>query len=104
MPSKDNNAYYKRKYGITLADYNQMFSDQGGACAICNTHQCATGRALAVDHDHQTGKVRGLLCQACNTAIGKLKDDPELIKKAAEYVASHATRLQGISPGSVAST
>ena len=99
---RDN--YYKRKYGITLDDYNRMFAEQEGRCAICKTHQCATGRVLAVDHDHVTGKVRGLLCQACNTAIGKLNDDPELIHKAAEYVASHATGLQGLSPGSVAST
>jgi hypothetical protein len=104
MPSKDNNAYYKRKYGITLEDYNRMFEEQGGRCAICGTHQCATGRALAVDHDHKTGKVRGLLCQACNTAIGKLNDDPELIHKAADYVATHATGLQSVSAGSVAPT
>ena len=99
---RDN--YYKRKYGITLEDYNRMFAEQKGRCAICETHQCDTGRAFAVDHDHKTGKVRGLLCQACNTAIGKLQDDPKLIQRAAEYVASHATGLQSVSPSSVAPT
>ncbi len=73
-------------YGITLDDYNKMFAEQEGKCSICGTHQCATGRALAVDHDHETGKVRGLLCSNCNTALGKFNDDVELLKKAIDYL------------------
>jgi len=73
-------------YGITLDDYNKMFAEQEGKCSICGTHVCSTGRALAVDHDHETGKVRGLLCANCNTALGKFNDDVELLKKAIDYL------------------
>jgi len=73
-------------YGITLDDYNKMFAEQDGKCFICGTHVCSTGRALAVDHDHETGKVRGLLCANCNTALGKFNDDVELLKKAIDYL------------------
>lgn len=75
----------KRKFGITLEEYEELFDTQGGVCFICG-QPCSSGRSLAVDHDHSTGKVRGLLCGACNTGIGKLQDDPELLRKAAEYL------------------
>ena len=57
---------------------------QDGKCAICSNPQ--ENRRLAVDHCHKTGKVRGLLCQGCNTGIGGLKDDTERIKKAIDYL------------------
>lgn len=75
---------WKKLYGISVEDYHHMLEQQGGKCAICA--QPDEGRALAVDHCHTTGRVRGLLCLACNTAIGKLRDDPELIRRAAEYI------------------
>lgn len=77
---------FRKNYGISLHDYNSMFAEQEGCCAICGTHQCCSGRMLAVDHDHSTGQVRGLLCANCNTAIGKLKDDEETILRAADYI------------------
>ena len=77
-----------QKFSISEADYNKLFEQQNGRCAICNTHQCSTGKALAIDHDHKTGKVRGLLCMPCNTAIGKLNDDPILVQRAADYLRS----------------
>ena len=52
----------KHKYGLTLQDYNQMFDRQKGCCDICRRHQSEFSKALAVDHNHETGKVRGLLC------------------------------------------
>lgn len=89
-PDKVRNSYYKynlkRKFNLTEEAYNDMLKEQGGCCAICNTLQCATGYRFAVDHCHTSGKIRGLLCQACNTAIGKLKDDVFLLKKAIAYL------------------
>lgn len=83
---------YKRKFGITLDEYNQMLKDQNGVCAICGLvetskdHRTQEVRGLAVDHDHSTGMVRGLLCTRCNTAIGLLSDDPKLLLKAISYL------------------
>ena len=76
----------KTNYGISMQDYNEMFEKQKGRCAICNTHCTELKRALAVDHCHITGKVRGLLCDNCNHALGKFKDDVEIIKSAIEYL------------------
>jgi len=76
----------KRRYGITIEDYNRMFNEQNGCCAICKKHQTHFEKALAVDHDHETEKVRGLLCRACNTAIGLLQDNPDVILEASNYV------------------
>jgi len=76
----------KYKFGITLDDYNKMFAEQGGCCAICGDHQSNHQRAFAVDHCHDTGKVRGLLCINCNTGIGKLNDDPALLRIAISYL------------------
>ncbi|MFI9235766.1 endonuclease VII domain-containing protein [Streptomyces sp. NPDC053079] len=79
-------------YGITLDKYNAMLSSQGGVCAICeqdepNTHG-RTGRkfSLSVDHCHDTGRVRGLLCQKCNRAVGLLNDNVDLLRKAIDYL------------------
>jgi hypothetical protein len=82
----------KHYYGITLVEYENLLVAQNGVCAICRQAETSTDpklnrpRRLAVDHCHTTGKIRGLLCLACNTAIGKLKDDPQLIERAAAYV------------------
>ena len=81
-------AQYFTRYGITLEQYNDMLQKQRGVCAICES-ACPSGRSLAVDHDHNTGRVRALLCAPCNTAIGKLRDDPALIRRAADYVEKH---------------
>ena len=76
-------------YGITLDEYEILLNKQGGVCAICSQKESSKNNYLCVDHDHKTGKVRGLLCTQCNHAIGKLKDDPNLFIKAAEYLADH---------------
>ena len=76
----------KDKYGITLEDYDRMLEDQGGSCAVCGTeHPGGKGR-FHVDHNHSTGKVRGLLCHSCNVGLGALKDSPEVLLKAATYL------------------
>lgn len=71
-------------YGITLEQYEEMLANQDGSCAICRSDWSSKGPNI--DHDHSTGEVRGLLCQACNQAIGQLRDDPAIIIAAAEYV------------------
>lgn len=81
------NSHLKRRYGITLDDYDKMLKLQDGKCAICGTSELAKGKSrFAVDHCHSTGKVRGLLCTNCNSGIGKLQDDKDLVMKAYEYL------------------
>jgi len=74
-----------RKYGITPEVYKDMFVYQEGACAICGTPP-PIDRKLAVDHDHLTGKVRGLLCQKCNVVLGGANDSIEILTKAIKYL------------------
>lgn len=75
----------KFKFGITMADYLAMLEAQGGVCAICG-ETCRSGRSLAVDHDHRSGRVRGLLCAGCNGGLGLLLDDAERVAAAARYL------------------
>ena len=95
-----------RKYGIGLLEYSQLFMSQGGKCAICNSdyggHRNGEPKALAVDHNHTTGKVRGLLCESCNQGIGKLRDDPKILRDAADYLEKHSSDSSAEHPGSLA--
>lgn len=81
--------HIKNKYGLSVEDYLSMLDEQNGVCAICE-HTCASGNRLCVDHCHSTGRVRGLLCAHCNHAIGKLGDDPQVLRRAAGYLEEHA--------------
>lgn len=90
-----------RKFNITLDDYNKMFMEQEGCCAICSKHQSEFDKALAIDHDHKTGEVRGLLCMHCNTALGKFYDKEDNLIRAVEYLRAASGRLQDVSPSSV---
>ena len=74
----------RRNYGIGLDSYERLLKMQDGKCAICGDIE--DGRALAVDHDHVTGKVRGLLCANCNNGLGRFKDDAERLKAAVRYL------------------
>lgn len=91
MPRNRNKTYEEqrvsriRSYGITVEEYDAMLSSQGGGCYICGG-QTDSKRALDIDHDHRTGKVRGLLCSNHNRALGLLGDDPELLLTAHEYL------------------
>lgn len=97
-PSKRRSRQYhlRNRYGITNDDYDAMLAAQGGACAICG--KVSGSRALHVDHDHKCcsgettcGKcIRGLLCRACNNALGQLGEDCARIRAAADYLESHA--------------
>lgn len=85
--NKDNylDWMYVRKYGISLATFKELLEEQKGVCKICSL-PCTSGRQLSVDHDHLTGKVRGLLCGNCNKGLGSFKDNINLLKKAMEYL------------------
>ena len=73
------------KYGITLGDYGEMLKLQEGRCAICSSKP----DKLCVDHNHTTGKVRGLLCHLCNLGLGSFRDDKELLKCGIEYLSNY---------------
>lgn len=83
---KARNQRLLKEYGISLADYIAMREGQGGVCAICQKKCPKNGDTLSVDHDHDTGYVRGLLCNTCNNALGRFKDDPELLRRALSYL------------------
>jgi len=84
--SKNKSYKYVERYGITVNDYNEMFEKQQGCCAICNTHQSALKRSLAIDHCHKTDKVRGLLCTSCNVGLGHFKDSLVNLNMAISYL------------------
>lgn len=73
-----------KKKGITVDDYERMFADQHGVCAICEQPELT--RRLSVDHNHESGAVRGLLCHRCNVAIGLFKENVEVMVNAIGYL------------------
>lgn len=77
----------KQKYGIGLLEYREMYSNQNGKCLICNELKPNNGKnGLVIDHCHNKGHVRGLLCSNCNTGLGQFKDDIVLLQKAIDYL------------------
>jgi hypothetical protein len=79
-----------KKFGLTESQYDEMLAAQGGTCAICHG-ACPTGWRLAVDHDHETGQVRGLLCLRCNSALGLFHEQPERLRSALAYLSADRT-------------
>lgn len=75
-----------RKYGITIDDYERMEMEQDYCCALCGEPELIQDRKLAVDHDHDTGRVRGLLCFKCNTALGRVCDTESALDRLIEYI------------------
>ncbi len=73
-------------YGLEPGQFDAMLAAQGGGCAICHEPASSDGRGLHVDHDHETGRVRGLLCNSCNHGLGKFRDDPALLRAAIKYL------------------
>jgi hypothetical protein len=99
---RDNTPHYRavkrdyqlrKKFGIALAEYDRMLAAQGGHCALCpRTEPRGIGEeraSFAVDHDHATGKIRGLLCLQCNIMLGNADDNPELLRSGASYIEMH---------------
>lgn len=85
-----------RRFGITETEYGEIWDEQNGHCAICGdppssncTKSDGTPKLFSIDHDHETGKVRGLLCIRCNSMLGFAHDNCEILLKAAEYLLKH---------------
>jgi len=81
---------HMQQLGVSIEEYDEMLEKQGGTCAICGGEETAElqgkPKRLAVDHDHVTGVVRGLLCARCNRALGGFRDDPGLLRAAIDYL------------------
>jgi len=84
-PNFDKRRDLKKHYGITLEAYNDLFTQQSKKCGICKSN-VSGGKGWHVDHDHETGAVRGILCHFCNLALGHFKDNPEIMNKAIKYL------------------
>jgi hypothetical protein len=84
----------RQRYGINGADEQAMIAVQRGLCAICSN-----AKAEHVDHDHETGRVRGVLCPGCNTGMGQLKDDPATLRRAADYLSGALVRTRPMADG-----
>jgi len=85
-PKLYRNLEYKRKYGISIEEYDKLLVQQNNSCAVCKISQSDLDYNLVVDHCHTTEKVRGLLCRNCNLALGYLKDNPETMNSAISYL------------------
>ena len=85
-PERAASHHRKRLYGISTEQFEAMYNNQAGLCGACTTQIPKYGRSVAIDHNHKTGKVRGLLCHNCNDALGKLKDSPALVKNLLDYI------------------
>ena len=98
------NAYLMRTYGIGAREYQRKLHEQNHCCAICGSEGFKMAEHhrmyLVVDHDHDTGKVRNLLCHNCNRALGLLQDSPDIVAKAHEYLKVHGKGATTIPKGS----
>lgn len=92
-PQKERSRKLKQWYGVTQEQYDSLHLKQNGRCAVCNkteTHKVwGKTSQLSLDHDHLTGRVRGLLCHSCNSCIGYGKESPTLLRNAASYLENH---------------
>lgn len=87
-PKNERRYRLKKMFGITIDDFERMDAEQGGVCAICQKPPTGRQKNLCVDHCHTTGRVRGLLCDKCNRAIGLLDENPDTINRAVSYLSS----------------
>ncbi|MET7438474.1 MULTISPECIES: endonuclease VII domain-containing protein [unclassified Streptomyces] len=92
--ARGRQGHLKRQYGMTEAERDEMIAAQRGLCVIC-----LKAPAIHVDHCHETGRVRGVLCFNCNSAIGKLGDDPDAVRRAAAYLEGSSWKPTLVAPG-----
>lgn len=88
-PTKRQAQLRKSRYNLSDDSYQELILKQEGKCAICQTELDKTAKKV-VDHNHVNGKVRGILCSSCNTALGLLQDSPELLARALAYLQNHS--------------
>lgn len=94
VSEQERNKALLKLYGITFQEWDQLLEAQQGKCAICGTTEPGSGHNyMATDHDHETGKVRGLLCHKCNRGLGLFGDDPDNLLNAYTYLASQKVRV-----------
>ncbi len=74
------------KFGLAGKEYQLILDIQGRVCAICGASVSDNGKRLAIDHDHKTGRIRGLLCNGCNVGLGMFRDNPKILRKAIRYL------------------
>ncbi|MGC9537968.1 endonuclease VII domain-containing protein [Streptomyces sp. UG1] len=91
---RDRASHFKRKFGLTEAERDELIASQMGLCAIC-----LKAPAVHVDHCHKTGRVRGVLCFNCNSGLGLLRDDPDVINRAADYLEGNVWKPTLVAPG-----
>ena len=82
----DRKKKLRTKYNMTVEQYDSILKEQNNCCKICSTHESEFNKRLAVDHCHTTGKIRGLLCMACNILLGKAKDNINTLNNAIDYL------------------
>ena len=88
--AQEKNKNYRQKYlyGLSEQEFFKLLEKQDNRCAICGTHRDVLTRDLHIDHDHETGEVRGLLCISCNTGLGQFRDSKDLLTFAIAYLES----------------
>lgn len=87
-PKKRKDRRLQNLYGITLEAYNNMLSFQSSGCAVCGSD-----KKLVLDHDHNNGQVRAILCNDCNLALGRVKDNPQTLLKLVDYLIKHSKKV-----------
>ena len=85
---QERNKFLKRTFGISLTQYDSMLIAQNGRCAIC-LDKVTPAKALSVDHNHETGKVRQLLCHLCNVMLGSARESEDILMRAISYLRNH---------------
>lgn len=83
-------SYIKNRFGLTLDQYTEKLKAQECKCALCGVELPTSGHITHLDHCHKTGKLRDFLCTNCNRGLGHFKDDPLVLRKAADYIESHS--------------
>lgn len=100
-PKGRKNRKLKNLYGINIEQYQDMLKEQNNLCAVCNNKESMVNnksnkvQKLCVDHNHTTGKVRGLLCTACNKGLGMLKDNPDIVLSGYNYLMKYEEEIDG---------
>lgn len=92
--ARNRDSYFRRKYGLSQDELRDRVKRQGHLCVIC-----LAAPPEHVDHDHETGAVRGVLCFSCNAALGQLKDRPDVMRRAADYVEGNSWKPTLVAPG-----